>query len=293
MPDLSVIILNYNTKALLHQCLSSLDPRSVYETIVVDNASRDGSAAMVKKDFPFVHLIKSSKNVGFSRGNNLARKVATGKYILFLNSDTVIEGKAIEKILHYMESDQMVGIATCLVHLVDGSLYYACHRGFPSPWNSFCYFSGLAKIFPKTKLFSGYTLSYLPLDKIHEIDACSGTFLMIRRDLADKFSWFDEDFYFYGEDIDLCYKVKQEGFKVMFNPTCQITHYWGATSGMIEVSKDVAQPSHETKLAAISGRFAAMRLFYDKHYRNVYPAIIRSLVFFAINLKEMLAKRDI
>ena len=279
---LSIIILNYNTKDLLKQCLSSFVQKDNYQVIVVDNASIDSSVEMVKKEFPRVEIIQSKQNLGFTKGNNLARDHATGKYVLFLNSDTKLQANTLPVMLDFMESDPTVGISTCLTLLPSGKLYYACHRGFPTLWNSFCYFSGLAKIFSKSQLFAGYTATYLPVDKIHEIDACSGTFLLIRKELLDKIGWFDEDYFAYGEDIEMCYRVKELRFKVMFNPSAIIYHYWGASSGLKSTSRDVTTASVSNRNRWNKARYEAMRIFFEKHYRQKYPEIFRYLVLAAI-----------
>lgn len=245
---------------------------------------------MVQRTFPWVQLLQSKTNLGFTKGNNLARKKAQGKYLLFLNSDTEVFPGSLETMVNFMESDEGIGISTCLVELPNRQLYYACHRGFPTPWNSFCYFSGLAKLFPNSKLFSGYTASYLPTGKIHEIDACSGTFLLTRREILDKIGWFDEDYYAYGEDIEMCFRVKELGYKVVFNPTVKIRHYWGASSGLKSTSKHVTTAEKENTDLWNKSRYAAMKIFYDKHYRTKYPEIFRPLVFFAIDLANFLRR---
>lgn len=287
---LSVIILNHNTCKLLQDCLLSLPSKQEYQVLVVDNASSDGSVKMVKENFPNVDVIARRVNDGYARGNNAARKVAKGKFVLFLNSDTVIFPNTLETMVNFMEMNNDVGIATCYVELPNGNFYYAAHRGFPTLWNSLCYFLGLAKLFPKLRLFSGYTLSYLPLDTIHEIDACSGTFLMIRRDLLEKINWFDEDYFAYGEDIEMCYQVKRLGYKVMFVPTVKIMHYWGASSGLKSTSKDVTVADIQNSQRWNRARYEAMKIFYDKHYYQKYPKIVRKIVILALKVISFLRK---
>ncbi|MBI4099773.1 glycosyltransferase family 2 protein [Candidatus Microgenomates bacterium] len=274
-PLLSVVILNWNTRDLLHQCLASLPKRDDFQVIVVDNASDDDSVAMIKKDFPWVTLIQSPANVGFTRGNNLARKIASGKYVLFLNSDTKVFPQTIETMVEFMASDSKIGIATCLTLLPNGKLYYACHRGFPTPGSSLLYFLGLP---------SNYSGSFWPINKIHEIDACSGTFLLIQKTLLDKIGWFDEDYFAYGEDLEMCYEVKRLGYKVMFNPQVSILHYWGASSGLKSTSKAVTKADSATSQHWNEARYQAMKIFYDKHYRQRYSEFFRTVVFLGIDL---------
>lgn len=282
MPKLSIIILNHNTQKLLKQCLASIP--NGYQIIVIDNASTDDSVGMVKKFFKNVEIIQSQENIGYTKGNNLARNKAKGEYILFLNSDTKMNPNTLPEMLKLMESDPKIGIGTPITHLENGSLYYACHRGFPSPWNSLTYFTGLAKLFPRSKLFAGYTATYLPLDKIHEIDACSGTFLLTRRSLLDQINWFDEDYFAYGEDLQMCFDVKKLGHKVIFNPNAKLIHYWGASSGLTKSSK--VAPSQKWSQA----RYNAMKTFYDKNYRHSYPDFIRTLIFWSIDFMSKTRK---
>jgi len=276
---LSIIILNRNTRELLRGCLASLPKNPGYEVIVIDNGSSDDSVVMVKKEFPATKLIESKTNLGFTKGNNLARRVAEGQYVLFLNSDTKVFPKTLETMVAFMETDPRIGISTCLTLLPNGQLYYACHRGFPTPLNSLLYFLGLP---------SAYYPKYQ--NNIHEIDACSGTFLLIRHELLDKIGWFDEDYYAYGEDLEMCFRAKQLGYKVMFNPTVKITHYWGSSSGLKSTSKDVATADEQTKVLWNKARYEAMKIFYDKHYRKNYPEIFRSLVFLGINIANILRR---
>lgn len=292
-PKVSIVILNHNTATLLKQCLSSIPKDQGYQIIVVDNDSFDTSVSMIKREFSGVEIVERKVNDGYTRGNNAARPYVKGEYVLFLNSDTKILGNALDIIYKYMHSHTNVGICTSLVELPTGDLYYACHRGFPTPWNSFCHFFGLSKLFPKSKLFSGYSATYLPLNNIHEIESCSGTFLMIRKELLDKIGWFDEDYYSFGEDIEMCFRVKALGYKVIFNPEGKIIHYWGASHGMKKSSQEVTTATREIKRIWANARFEAMKIFYDKHYRNSYPGAIRSLIMLGIDFQRFLVLRRI
>lgn len=281
---LSIIILNHNTSELLNQCLSSIPQDPNYQIIVVDNASSDDSVAMVHKTFPQVEIIQSSQNLGYTKGNNLARKVAKGHYVLFLNSDTRMFAETLPEMLHLMDSDEKIGISTCLTLLPNGKLYYACHRGFPSPWNSFCYFTGLAKAFPKSKVFAGYTATYLPLTTTHEIDACSGTFLLIRKAVLDKVGWFDEDYFAYGDDLQLCFDVKKLGYKIVFDPEAKLIHYWGASSGLTKGASSALPARDKDNSAKWSqARYQAMKKFYTKNYQAHYPKFFNLVVYAAID----------
>lgn len=289
-PDLSIIILNYNTKNLLRDCLRSIEKSKtdglVFQTIVVDNASTDGSVKMVKDDFPGVELMVSKKNLGFAGGNNLGIPHSSGRYVLFLNPDTIVEPNTFKEMVNFMNDHPQVGASTCKVILPNGKLDDACHRGFPTPWNAFCHFFGLEKIFPKSKIFSGYSLGWLPLDKIHEIDSGVGAFLMVRRKVGEEINWWDEDYYWYGEDLDLCYRIKEKGWKVMFVPTTKIIHYKGAASGIKKDSQKISTATKETKIRSVKMSTQVMRIFYQKHYLNKYPKLVSWLVMRGIDLLE-------
>lgn len=288
--DLSIIILNYNTESLLGGCLKSVGKAKVngfaYEIIVVDNASTDDSAAMVKKEFPKVKLVVSEKNLGFAAGNNLGIPYASGRYLLFLNPDTVIPPETLPGMIKFMDENLSCGAATCRVELPDGCLDDACHRGFPTPRNALCHFSGLEKIFPKIKFFSGYSLGYLPLDRIHEIDSGCGAFLIVRRRVGEETHWWDPDYFFYGEDLDFCYRIKKAGWKIFYVPKVKIIHYKGVSSGIKKHSQKISTADRETKLRSVRASTQAMRIFYQKHCRQKYPALVNWLVIRATELME-------
>jgi len=230
--DLSIIIVNYNTKDFLKKCLESLYPaieKTSFKTevLIVDNASSDDSPQFLNSlKKPYLKVIISQKNLGFAKANNLALKKAQGRYILFLNPDTLVLPETLLVMMKFMEENPKVGAATCRVELTDGQLDQGCHRGFPTVWNAFCYFSGLGKLFPKSKIFAGYSLSYLPLDKIHEIDAGVGAFLIVRHQAGEPLAWFDEDYFWYGEDLDFCYRLKQKGWKINQNYSLERSCFW-------------------------------------------------------------------
>ncbi|MGB9706634.1 MAG: glycosyltransferase family 2 protein [Microgenomates group bacterium] len=288
--DLSVIILNYNTKDLLKDCLRSIRNSQLaisnYEVMVVDNVSTDGSVEMVKKEFPWVKLIVSKKNLGFAGGNNLGVCQAKGRYILFLNPDTIVMPNTFREMIKFMDSHPNVGAATCKIELPTGKLDEACHRGFPTPWSAFCHFSGLEKLFPKSKIFAGYILGWKPLGKIHEIDSGTGAFLLVRRKVGEALGWWDEDYFWYGEDLDFCYRIKKAGWKIYYVPKVKIIHYKGVSSGIRKESQQIAKVKKETKIRTIKASTQAMRIFYKKHYFNKYPRFLTWLVLRGIDVLE-------
>lgn len=296
MIDLSIIIVSYNTKEFLRECIDSIKGTSRgfdYEIIVVDNASSDNSLEMLKIKFPDVIVIKSKNNIGFSKANNLGVKKSRGRYVLFLNPDTVIYKNSLFGIVKFMDEHKEAGAATCKLLMPDGRLDDAIHRGFPNPWNSFSYFSGFSKLFPSSKLFGGYNLGWMDLSKTHEIDACAGAFMMVRRQAGEKIGWWDEDYFFYGEDLEFCFKLKEIGWKIYFVPSVSALHYKGVSGGIKKNSKKITTANLETKKRATNWRFSAMKIFYRKHYQNKYPFILNWLVILGINLKHWLTLRSI
>ncbi len=293
-PDLSIIILNYNVKELLLNCLESVfknkKASDKWQVIVVDNASSDGSVEAVKAlashlgSGNTVEIVENEENLGFSEGNNVGVKKAKAPVILFLNPDTVVVGNAISKSLKFLESNPDIGALTCRVELPDGKLDYSSHRGFPTPWNAFYYFSGLSKLFPHSPLFSGYTASYLDISKTHEIDCLTGAFLMVRKIAGEQINWWDTDYFWNGEDIEFCYSLREKGWKIYFYPEVKIIHYKGSSSGLWKTAANVVD--REKKLLAVSHGTSAMRIFYKKHFYQKYPPIFRDFILAGIKILE-------
>jgi hypothetical protein len=284
--DLSIIILSYNTKGLLKDLLQSVinSKHNGYqvETIVVDNASYDGSPEMVKKQFPKIKLLINKENLGFSKGNNGGIKIAQGRYLLFLNSDTLLEKDTLFKMIEFMDSHSQYAAATCRVELPSGDLDPACHRGFPTPWAAFTYFSGLEKIFPKSRIFARYHQGWKNLNIVHEIEAISGAFFMIRKKTLDRVGYFDERFFMYGEDIDLCFRISQSGQQTCFYPDTKIIHHKKQSGRQRNLNNKVAQKDLEIRLKSRNDFYHTMKIFYDKHYKHKYPSYLKHLILLGI-----------
>jgi GT2 family glycosyltransferase len=300
MIDVSIIIVSYNTKEYLKKCIDSMiesiGERLTYEIIVVDNKSNDGTAEELSKQkerFKNLTTIENSKNVGFSKANNIGVKKAKGRYILFLNPDTVVYKETIYHMVKFMDENKKAGAATCFVKLPNGELDEAAHRGFPTPWNAFSYFSGLGRIFPNSRLFSGYTLGWMSLTRVHEIDSCAGVFMIVRREIGEEVDWWDEDYFWYGEDLDFCFRLKKKGWKIYFVPEVSILHYKGVSGGIKKISSKITTADNKTKNLATKARFEAMRIFYNKHYKKNYPPFLNWFIFKVISFKEFVASRSI
>lgn len=293
--DLSIIIVSYNTKDLTVAAIESIIntvKKVSYEIIIIDNNSQDKSVEVIdslKQKIKNLILIKNKENLGFSKANNIGVKESKGKYVLFLNSDTVVYENTIDRMVEFMDSHKDSGATTCYLEMPNGKMDDASHRGFPTPWRAFCHFSGMSKLFSKSRLFSGYSLGWMDLTKTHEIEALAGAFMIVRRDAGEKVGWWDEDFFWYGEDLDFCYRLKERGWKIYFVPEFKTLHYKGASGGIKKESNNIVKPSRETRLKATNARFNAMKLFYKKHYFNKYPKFLTWLVFQGINIKKKLS----
>jgi GT2 family glycosyltransferase len=267
--DLSVVIVSYNVSSFLDQTLATLDDSArefEYEVFVVDNASPDDSVDMVRRKHPRVKLIANSDNRGFAAANNQALRLASGKYILLLNPDTVLRRDTIRTMIEFLDSHPEAGGAGCKVINPDGTLQLACRRGFPTPGVAFFKLIGLSSIFPKSRTFGAYNLTYLDPDAVAEVDAVSGSFMMLRKEALDRVGHLDETFFMYGEDLDLCYRIKQDGWKIYYIPTTEIIHFKG------ESAKTV--PS----VRSIRDFYTAMHIFVRKHHQGSFRLFPRGLL---------------
>jgi len=231
--DISIIIVNYNVKYFLEQCLGSVFAEKTdlnLEVIVVDNNSVDGSVQLVRSKFPQVNCIANTENVGFSKANNQAMKLAKGKYQLILNPDTVLEQNTLPSCFQYMEEHTEVGALG--VRMIDGkgSFLPESKRGLPTPAVAFYKMALLNKIFPKSKTFGRYHAGYLPENETNEVDVLSGAFMFMRAEVLHKIGYFDEKYFMYGEDIDLSYRVTKAGYKNIYFPKSTIIHYKGEST---------------------------------------------------------------
>jgi len=289
-PELSIVILNYNTKDLTIDCIESLmrlKSETYYEIILCDNGSEDGSVEAIKERFPEVRIIKNKANLGFAKGNNAARGKCQGEYILFLNTDTIIKKGVLAETLKYLKEHGDIGALTCKLILASGKLDRDARRSFPTPWVSFTHLAlPLDRIFPKSKIFSKYWYGYLSPDKIHEVDVIQGAYFLVRKKILDEVGWFDEDYFLDGEDIDLCWKIKEKGWKIVYYPKVSIIHLKGITKGKNKTAlKDV--PFKEKMRFRMSG-VNSMEIFYRKRLWKKYPLAINCLVIFGIKIIKLL-----
>lgn len=294
MKDISVIILSFNTRDITLRCLHalhkslSLSKSLRAQIVVIDNASVDGSQGVIEK---FVEsntstnitydFIKNSENLGFVKGNNLGIEKSEGAYILFLNSDAIVEDVEFDELVKYMKNDRRIGALTVRIDLPNGGIDPASHRGFPTPWNSFCYFTGLEKLLGSLPYigtyFGGYHLVNLPLNTIHEIDSPTGAFYMIKKSVIDEIGPFDRDYFMYGEDLDLSYRVKSRGYKIIYYPRYYATH--------LKYSSGLQTSNKKIKSNTRRFFYDAMKIFYKKHYSKKYPSLFNEFIYMVIDLK--------
>lgn len=254
--DISIVIVNYNVRHFLDQCLRSVEKASHefnVETIVVDNDSVDGSVAHIREFFPGVRLIANRENVGFARANNQAIREASGKYVLLLNPDTIIETETLKKCFDFMEGHSECGALGVKMIDGEGKFLPESKRGFPSPLASLMRLTGLSRLFPKSRFFNRYNLGFLSEDETNEIDVLCGAFMFIRKEALDKVGLLDEQFFMYGEDIDLSYRIQQGGYSIYYLPTTTIVHFKG-------------ESTKKSSLKYYSTFYKAMAIFARKHY---------------------------
>ncbi|MCU7525886.1 MAG: glycosyltransferase [Ignavibacteria bacterium] len=281
MIDLSVIIVNFNVKEFLQNLLGSIQKSTgniSTEVIVIDNASDDGSVEILREKFPWVKLIASEKNLGFGRANNLGLEISQGKYILLINPDTIVQEDTFQKLISFFEKTPDAGLAGCKVLNSDGTLQLACRRGFPGPWTSFTKVTGLSKLFPKSRLFARYNMTYLSENETYEVDAISGAFMMLKREVYEKVGGFDCQFFMYGEDLDLCYRIQKAGYKVYYVHDTQIIHYKGESTKRSSLD--------ETRVF-----YEAMHLFVKKHFSSSF--MVEIILRFAIIIRQLFASLNV
>jgi len=276
---ISIIIVNFNVKYFLEQCLCSVINASrniAAEIIVVDNNSTDGSKAFFDGRFGNVRFLWSNVNAGFSKANNLALKHATGKYILFLNPDTILPEDCLEKCLSFFSRQEKCGAMG--VKMIDGSGIFLkeSKRGFPSPFTAFCKLTGLTALFPTSTLFARYYLGHLDHRQNQEVDVLAGAFMLVKKSVLDLTGGFDERFFMYGEDVDLSYRIQKAGLKNIYFSETTLIHFKGESTKR--------QSLHYVRLF-----YGAMGLFVKKHYKPGVALFYNLLIQLAILTKSFYA----
>ena len=278
-PLLSVIIVAYRSRDELGPCLASL-PQTLagapVEVIVVDNSPAEGAGELVRRDFPWVRYLAPGENLGFGRASNLGYRQAAGDLILFLNPDTVANEPALEHLVRRLQAEPGIGLLSPQLIQADGTMDLACRRSIPTLWDGFCRASGLAAAFPGRRLFAGYNLTYLPANGTHDVGAINGAFMLTRRAVLEQVGLFDEAFFMYGDDLDLCIRVARAGWRIVYDGRVQIVHLKG-----VSVAKD-----YERMARAI---FDANRDVYLKHFNPRGSRLVRWKFEFAFGLWKAVA----
>lgn len=255
---LSVIIVSYNVAPFLLQCLDSLSAALSgieSEVYVVDNHSRDDSVALVRKHHPEVIVVENHHNLGFSKANNIAIRQSKGEYVLLLNPDTIVASDTIAAAIQFLESHPHSGAAGVKMLNANGTVAPESRRGIPMPMTAFYKLSGLCGLFPNSRRFGRYYMGHLPWDSPQQIEIVSGAFCMISRKAIDKVGMLDEDYFMYGEDIDLSYRLLKGGFTNWYLP-CRIIHYKG-------------ESTHKSSFRYVHVFYQAMLIFFRKHFSNL------------------------
>lgn len=276
---LSIIIVNYNVRNFLEQCLGSVERAATgidCETFVVDNQSVDGSAGMVRKKFPGVILLENKQNLGFSKANNQAIRKARGEYILVLNPDTILQQNSLRKCIKFMDSNPETGALG--VKMIDGKGKFLpeSKRAMPTPSVALWKMTGLSTLFPGSRVFGKYHLSFLDPHKTHDVEIVSGAFMVLRKEALDKAGLFDEQFFMYGEDIDLSYRILQAGFKNYYYPGTTIIHYKG-------------ESTRKGSLNYVISFYKAMLIFTRKHFTGRQAFLFSILIQLAIYVRASLS----
>lgn len=274
--DISVVIVSWNAKGFLEECLQSLadsgTSRSM-EVIVVDNASADGSPEMVQEKFPQVKLIRNGKNLGFAKANNVGIRESAGRYVSLVNSDVKILGDCLGALVGYMDQHPDVGNVGPKILNRDLTLQSSC-RQFPSLWNNFCEASGLNKVFRGNKLFSGEHMVFFPHDQELAVDVLVGCFWMVRRETFEQIGLLDEDFFIYAEDVDWCRRCWDAGWRVVFFPGSQAIHYRGGSS------------ANDPERFAVEQQKAVLH-YWEKHHGPVGRLAVRAIMRFRYALRYL------
>lgn len=266
--DLSIIVVNYNVRYFLHLCLESLQAATQSfdsEIIVVDNASADGSVDMVRSNFPHVRVISNSANVGFGRACNQALEVTNGRFVLFVNPDSLLGESLLTKALAVFEEDDKIGaVGVCLLD-GNGEILRESKRSIPTLWSAFTKFSGLSDIFPRTALFNGYYAPELDYNDAGDIDVLPGAFMLIRKRILDEIGGFDPRFFMYAEDVDLSYRIIRAGYRIRYVGSLHVIHFKGEST----------QKSEQTYTSTF---FHSMRLFIQKYKGELYAPSVAWLL---------------
>ena len=271
LPLVSVLVVSYNVRDLRLEARETLFQSGdvELEVVVVDHASADGSAAAVAERFPHVRVIRMQSNVGFGRANNAGLSQCTGRYILLLNPDVKVSPECIARMADFLLVRSEAGAVSPRLMRPDGNLDLAARRSFPTPSVAMYRILGLSRMFPRSRRFGRYNMGHVSASEVHEIDSGTGACLLIRRAAIERVGFVDPDYFMYGEDLDLCFRIKEGGWKVYYLPSAVALHLKGESSR--QATQRMLWEFH-----------SAMWTFHDKHYADDLPAFINGVVWAAI-----------
>jgi N-acetylglucosaminyl-diphospho-decaprenol L-rhamnosyltransferase len=271
-PELGIAIVSYRVPGFLRGCLQSLRQTEGVDGMrvcVVDSASGDDSVEMVRREFPEVDVVASDTNLGFVGGNNVALTRLRSleprpRFLLMLNPDTLVPARALREMLDLFERFPDVGAAGPRLHLENGELDFACKRGFPSPATSLYHMIGLSRLFPRSRRFGRYRLTFVDERALADVDSVVGAFMMVRDEVVETVGLLDDDFFMYGEDLDWAYRIKHAGWRVVYNGQVDVLHY--------------KRQSSRQSVRAVGEFYRAMRVFFRKHYASQTPPPLGVLI---------------
>lgn len=277
--DLSIILINHNKAELTAQTITSVQKTASsfsYEIIVIDNSVSPDMAYSAGDDD--VKVYGNIENKGFGHACNLGASYAKGTYLLFLNNDTILHSEALEKSLNAIKHNKKIGALGIRTLLQDGTLDHGCKRGFPTPMNSLYYFLGFDRRNPTSEKYGAYRQTFVDEKSIKKVDAVSGSFMFMPKAVFEQVNGFDTDYFMYGEDLDLCYRVREAGYEVVYYGEASMTHLKGQSG--LNTNPDIVRHFYN-----------AMVLFYNKHYRDKYSFITNALVKLGIYIKRWISIR--
>jgi GT2 family glycosyltransferase len=276
MKEIGICIVTRGSKEKVVACLKSLFEQTQtleIDVVVVDNDSRDGTVEEIQSQFPKIHLIGNNKNLGYSKAVNQGLKILNARYLVLLNPDAIVLNQALDRLVKFMDENSEVGICAPKVLNQDGTVQYQSRRGEPRPWNVFSYFLGLSKLFPKDPRFSGYLLTYLDDNTVNEVDAVSGSCMLIRNEVVTEIGYLDERYFAYQEDTDYCIHARQAGWKVCYVPTAEVLHYGGRGGSNIN------------PYFGVYHWHRSYYLYYRKNLAKDYPFWFHPLYYFGMLVK--------
>lgn len=276
---LSIIIVNWNTRDLTKQTIESVYRETHgmdFEIILVDNASADDTVAVIKKEFPEVILIENTDNLGFAKANNQGMKIAKGKYMMLLNSDTIVLDRALNTLVAYMDAHPEVMMVGPKLLNEDRTFQHACRRNLPNPVNSFFHLFGLVKLFPKSKWVNDYKKYAHDPNITEPVPALSGAGMLFRREVFETIGGLDETFFMYGEDLDFCKRIVDKGWKTVFVHDAEIVHLGG-------------QSSKKRRTQSLMNFYDAMWIYFKKHFYPTYPKAVSGIIWAGIQTRKKIA----